>query len=423
MSSLNRPRVIIVGAGFAGLWAARALAHAEVDLLVLDRNNYHTFFPLLYQVAAAELEPEDIVYPVRSVLRGQKNVRFLMNEVSGIDLAAKQVKTGDTVFPYDFLILAVGSSAHFFGVKGAAEHAFPLKTLGQAIAIRNQVLFRFERALYETDPVRRRQMLTFAIVGGGPTGVEFAGALAELIRGPLVKDYPGLDPGEMHVILLEAADRLLAAFPKRLGEYAEKRLRKMGVEILLSAMVSQITSEAIKFMDGRTIPLETVIWTAGVHGEPFNAGLAVLKNGQVQVLPTLQSTDHLEVYITGDLAYLEETRHPEPMLGPVATQQGTAAARNILRQINGQAPRPFHYVNRGTMVTIGRNAAIAHIAGQTFTGFPAWVLWLGIHLYGLIGFRNRLLVMINWAWDYLFYERAVRLIVSSPEESPLSHDQ
>jgi NADH dehydrogenase len=423
MSSLNRPRVIIVGAGFAGLWAARALAHAEVDLLVLDRNNYHTFFPLLYQVAAAELEPEDIVYPVRSVLRGQKNVRFLMNEVSGIDLAAKHVKTGDTVFPYDFLILAVGSSAHFFGVKGAAEHAFPLKTLGQAIAIRNQVLFRFERALYETDPVRRRQMLTFAIVGGGPTGVEFAGALAELIRGPLVKDYPGLDPGEMHVILLEAADRLLAAFPKRLGEYAEKRLRKMGVEILLSAMVSQITSEAIKFMDGRTILLETVIWTAGVHGEPFNAGLAVLKNGQVQVLPTLQSTDHPEVYITGDLAYLEETRHPEPMLGPVATQQGTAAARNILLQINGQAPRPFHYVNRGTMATIGRNAAIAHIAGQTFTGFPAWVLWLGIHLYGLIGFRNRLLVMINWAWDYLFYERAVRLIVSSPEESPLSHDQ
>jgi NADH:ubiquinone reductase (H+-translocating) len=423
MSSLNRPRVIIIGAGFAGLWAARALAHTQVDLLVLDRNNYHTFFPLLYQVAAAELEPEDIVYPVRSVLRGQKNVRFLMNEVSGIDLAAKQVKTGDTVFLYDFLILAVGSSAHFFGVKGAAEHAFPLKTLGHAVAIRNQVLFRFERALYETDPLQRQQMLTFAIVGGGPTGVEFAGALAELIRGPLVKDYPGLDPGEMHVILLEAADRLLAAFPKRLGEYAEKRLRKMGVEILLSAMVSQITSEAINFMDGRAIPLETVIWTAGVHGEPFNAGLPVLKNGQVQVLPTLQSTEHPEVYIIGDLAYLDETGHPEPMLGPVATQQGTAAARNILRQINGQAPRPFHYVNRGTMATIGRNVAIADIAGRTFTGFPAWVLWLGIHLYGLIGFRNRLLVLINWAWDYLFYERAVRLIVSSPQENPLSHNQ
>jgi len=416
MTNPIRPRVVIIGAGFAGLWAARTLAHSQADVLVLDRNNYHTFFPLLYQVAAAELEPEDIVYPVRSVLRGQQNIRFLMNEVTEIDLIAKQVKTTDHVFPYDFLVLAIGSTSHFFGVTGAAEYAFQLKTLEQAIALRNHILFRFERALCETNPERRQQMLTFAIVGGGPTGVEFAGALAELIHGPLVKDYQALDPQEMHVLLLEATDRLLATFPERLGTYAAKRLQKMGVEIHLRAMVSQITPEYVQFKDGTTIPMETVIWTAGVHGKPVNADLPARRNGQVQTLPTLQSPDHPEVYIIGDLAYLEEAGLALPMLAPTATQQGEAAARNIIRQTIGQAPVPFHYINRGTMATIGRNAAIAYMWGHAFTGFPAWILWLGIHLYSLIGFRNRLLVLIDWAGDYLFYERAMRLIVSLPEE-------
>lgn len=395
MTIPDRPRVVIIGAGFAGLWVARTLFHSQTDVLLLDRNNYHTFFPLLYQVAAGELEPEDIVHPVRSILRGQQNIRFLMNEVTGINLVAKQVKTTDHVFPYDFLILAIGSTPHFFGVTGADEHAFQLKTLEHAIALRNHILFHFERALCETDPERRRRMLTFAIVGGGPTGVEFAGALAELIRGPLVKDYPLLDPREMHVLLLEASDRLLAPFPERLGIYAVKRLQKMGVEIHLQAMVSQITPESVQLKDGSTIPLETVIWTAGVRGELFNAELPTMQNGQVKVLPTLQTPDHPEVYIIGDLAFIEKDGKPLPMLGPVATQQGQAAARNIIRQTNGQAPVPFYYHNRGTMVTIGRNAAIAYIQGHAFSGFPAWILWLSIHLYSLIGFRNRLFVLIN----------------------------
>ena len=414
MTIPERPRVIIIGAGFAGLWAARSLSHSQAEVLVLDRNNYHTFFPLLYQVAAAELEPEDIVYPVRSVLRGQKNIRFLMNEVTEIDLAAKLVKTTDHVFPYDFLVLAIGSTSHFFGVTGADRHAFQLKTLEQAVALRNHILFRFERALCETDPERREQMLTFAIVGGGPTGVEFAGALAELIHGPLVKDYQALDPQEMHVLLLEASDHLLATFPENLGSYAQKRLQKLGVEIRLRATVSQITPRFVEFTDGTRIPLETVIWTSGVRGESFKAELPTMRNGQVKILPTLQSTDHPEVYVIGDLASLEEDGHSLPMLAPVATQQGEAAACNIIRQINGQEPVPFHYHNRGTMVTIGRNSAIAYVGGHTFAGFPAWILWLSIHLYGLIGFRNRLLVLINWAWDYLFFERAVSLIVSTP---------
>ncbi len=414
MTIPDRPRVVIIGAGFAGLWAARTLSHSQTDVLLLDRNNYHTFFPLLYQVAAGELEPDDIVYPVRSILRGQQNVRFLMNEVTGIDLVAKLVKTTDHVFPYDFLVLAIGSTTHFFGVTGADEYAFQLKTLEQAIALRNHILFRFERALCETDPERRRRMLTFAIVGGGPTGVEFAGALAELIRGPLVKDYPLLNPREMRVLLLEANDRLLAPFPERLGIYAVKRLQKMGVEINLRAIVSQITPEYVQFKDGAKIPLETVIWTAGVRGESFNAELPTTRNGQISVLPTLQTTDHPEIYVIGDLAFMVQDGHSLPMLGPVATQQGQAAARNIIRQTNGQAPVPFYYHNRGTMVTIGRNAAIAYIHGHAFSGFPAWILWLSIHLYSLIGFRNRLFVLINWAWDYLFYEHAVRLIVSLP---------
>ncbi|HEX7621060.1 MAG TPA: NAD(P)/FAD-dependent oxidoreductase [Anaerolineales bacterium] len=414
MTNPKRPRVVIIGAGFAGLWAARTLAYSQTEVLVLDRNNYHTFFPLLYQVAAAELEPEDIVYPVRRVLRGQQNIRFLMNEVTEIDLVGKQVKTTDHVFPYDFLVFAIGSTSHFFGVTGAAEYAYQLKTLEQASALRNHILFRFERALCETDPKHRQQMLTFAIVGGGPTGVEFAGALAELIRGPLVKDYQALDPREMHVLLLEATDRLLAPFPERLGTYAVSRLQKMGVEIHLRMIVNQITPEHVQFKDGSIIPLETVIWTAGVQGESFNAELPRMRNGQVRVLPTLQTPDHPEIYIIGDLAYLEEDGHSLPMLAPVATQQGEAVARNIIRQTNGQEPVPFHYHNRGTMVTIGRNAAIAYIGGHAITGFPAWILWLTIHLYSLIGFRNRLLVLINWAWDYLFFERAVHLIVSLP---------
>jgi len=414
MTIPDRPRVVIIGAGFAGLWAARTLSHSQTDVLVLDRNNYHTFFPLLYQVAAGELEAEDIVYPVRSILRGQQNIRFLMNEVTEINLAAKQVKTTDHVFPYDFLVLAIGSASHFFGVTGAAEYAFQLKTLEQAIALRNHILFRFERALCETDPERRRQMLTFAIVGGGPTGVEFAGALAELIRGPLAKDYQALDPREMRVLLLEATDRLLASFPERLGRYAAKRLAKMGVEVHLQAAVSQITPDCVRLKDETPIPLETVIWTSGVRGEPFDAELPTMRNGQVKVLPTLQTPDHPEVYVIGDLAFIEEDGHSLPMLAPVATQQGQAAARNIIRQANGQAPLPFRYHNRGTMVTIGRNAAAAYVWGHAFAGFPAWILWLSIHLYGLIGFRNRLLVLFNWAWDYLFFERTVSLIVSLP---------
>jgi NADH dehydrogenase len=414
----DHPKVVIVGAGFAGLRAARVLARSRADVLVLDHNNYHTFFPLLYQVAAAELEPEDIIYPVRSTLRGQKNLRLLVDEVTGVDSEKRLVKTVHHEFPYDFLVLALGSNSFFFGVEGASKYAFQLKTLEHAIVLRNHILFRFERALCETEKEKRRQMLTFAVIGGGPTGVEFTGAMAELIRGPLSKDYSALDFKEVRFLLLEASDHLLPGLPEQLQVYALNRLQKMGVEVRLGAMVTQITPESLTLKDGTVILLETAIWTAGVHGAPpaQMSNPPILRNGQVNVLPTLQVPGHPDIYVIGDLAQLEDDGHPVPMVAPVAVQEGEMAGQNIMRQISGQAPMLFHYQDPGTLVTIGRNAAAVHLGGRNFTGLFAWLLWLSVHLFKLIGFRNRLLVLINWAWDYLFFERGVRLIVPLPAE-------
>lgn len=405
----ERPRVVIIGAGFAGLWAARGLSGAPVQVLLVDRNNFHTFLPLLYQVAAAELEPEAIAYPVRSILRTMPNVDFLLAEVGGLDLAGQQIQTSAGTIDYDFLVLATGSTNHFFGVPGGQEHAFPLKTMTDAVALRSQILHCYEQAAYQTDPERRRQALTFTIVGGGPTGVEFAGALAELINGPLRKDYPHLNRQDSRVVLLEAQSALLPGLPPGLQTYAQARLQRMGVEVQRQASVEEITDNAVRIAGGLTIPTQTVVWTAGVQGGEW--GLPVVRGRRVAVLPTLQSPEHPNVYVLGDLASLEQAGRALPMVASVATQQGKAAAQNILRQLRDEPPLPFLYHDKGAMVTIGRNAAVARVFGRSFTGFPAWVLWLGVHLLNLIGFRNRLLVMLNWAWDYFLYERAVRLIL------------
>ena len=413
----RRPRVVIIGAGFGGLWATRALAGAQADVLVLDRNNYHTFFPLLYQVAAAELEPEDIVYPVRSILRRQPNARFLMRDVTGIDVANHRVNSGELNIHYDYLILSMGSASHDYGVSSVPEHAFPLKTMEHAILLRNHILCCFERALCETDATRRVGMLSFAIVGGGPTGVEFTGALAELVRAPLVKDYPTLDFSQVHVLMLEATDRLLTGLPERLHRYTFGHLQRMGVDVRLNSLVSQITKDSVILKDGQVIPTETVVWTAGVRGVslPGIWDFPTGRNGQVEVLPTLQVRDHPEIYAIGDLAHVEQDGRPLLMIAPVATQQGTWVAGNILRQMAEAQPQPFRYHDPGMMVTTGRNAAAVQLGRYAFTGFPAWVIWVAVHLFRLIGFRNRLLVLTNWAWDYLFFERVVRLILPLPE--------
>jgi len=419
----DRTRVVVVGAGFGGLWVARTIAPFSVDVLLMDQNNYHTFLPLLYQVAAAELEAEEIAHPVRSILRRLPNVQFALAKVEAIDPMAKLVKTENRTISYDYLVLSTGSVPEFFKIPGADKYALPLKTLEDGIAIRSQILACFEKAVHETDHRRREQMLTFTIVGGGPTGVEFAGALVELIRGALVRDFTTLDFQEVHVVLVEALGNLLSGFPERLQNRAVKRLVKMGVDVRLSSPVAEITPEAVLLKDGTFISTETVVWTAGVRGnlEADVAGLPTARNGQVLVLPTLQVEGYPDIYVVGDLARLEEDKDRLPMIAPVATQQGAHAARNIIRQISGLPPKVFRYRDRGKMVTIGRNYGLAQLFGWSFTGFPAWVIWLVVHLYNLIGFRNRIFVLIDWAWDYFFIERAIRLIIPRERMPPQVH--
>ena len=414
-SSSGRPRVVIVGAGFGGLSAARSLAHSPVDTLVIDRNNYHTFHALLYQVAAAELEPEEISYPVRTILRGIPNASFLMDQVERIDLNARTLNMAGHAIQYDYLILAAGSMTRFFGVDGAAENAFELKTLDNAIALRNHILCCLEQAGSEADAEVRRRLLTFAIIGGGPTGVEFAGALTELMRGPVTKDYPALNPSDVRVVLLQAVDSVLPDLPSRLRNYVLQRLRRMGIEVFLSAVATGATPEGVHLKDGSFIPSRTVVWTAGVRGEDLaeTLGLPVAGDGRVQVMPSLQLPGHPEAYAIGDLARVERDGQPLPFTAPPAIQEGTAAAQNIKRQLENSNPLPFQYRDKGSLATIGRFAAVACVGRREFRGFGAWVLWLGVHIFNLIGFRNRILVMVDWAWDFLLYERAVRLILPS----------
>ncbi len=416
----DRPRVVVVGAGFGGLWAAKALAKSPVDVLLIDRNNYHVFFPLLYQVAAAELEPEDIAYPVRSILHRRRNIDFLLADVTAVDMLAHMVKANGRNIPYDYLILATGSTTSYFGVHDAAEHAFPLRTLEQGIALRNHILSCFEKAVHEQDSSRRTNLTTFVIIGGGPTGVEFAGALAELVRGPVKKDYRSLDFQQVRVILLEAYGTLLPSLPHRLGAYAAHRLQKKAVDIQLGSSVTGVTLDAVHVKDGSTIPADTVVWTAGVQGSPDvqQWGLPLARSGRIAVESTLQVPNQPNVYVIGDLAYVEKNGHPLPMVAPVAVQQGTTVAKNVIRQTEGKDPQPFKYKDLGAMAVIGRNAAVAHLFNfLTFTGFIAWLIWLVVHLARLIGFRNRLIVLTSWAWDYLFFERVVRLILPTEASS------
>lgn len=410
---MSRPRVVIVGAGFGGLWSARALERHDVDVLLIDRNNYHTFFPLLYQVAASELGPAEIAYPVRSILRGAGNIQFRVSEVHGVDLEAKEIVTEDDRLGYDYLILALGSEPNFFGVEGAAEHAFPLRWMSQAIPLRHHVLSCFERAARTSDPDERRRALAFAVVGGGATGVEFSGALAELIFGPLLADFPCLSIDEVTVHLLEGGDRLLAGMPENLGAYALRRLALRKVRTRFGASVTRVTEQGVTLADGSEIATETVVWTAGVMGNPKvpEWGLPVGLGGRVTVEPTLQVPGYPDVFVVGDLAYFEHNGRPGPQVAPVAIQQARAAAANVARLSEGLDPRPFRFKDPGMLAVIGRNAAVAVLFGRSFKGLSAWLLWLFIHIAKLIGFRNRLLVLVNWGWNYTFFRRSARLIL------------
>ena len=408
----RRPTVVIVGAGFGGLRAARALRKAPVDVVLLDRHNYHLFQPLLYQVATAGLEPEQIAKPVRAILRGQQNFEFRMVQVTGVELAARQVVTDNGPVSYDYLILAVGGETNYFGMDSILRHGFGLKGVVDAVAIRNHVLRCFERAMLEPDAERRRALLTFVVVGGGPTGVEMAGALSELIRLVLVKDYPRLNIKDVRVLLLEATDRLLASLPARLREAAAETLWRKHVEVRFGAAVQDSDGARVTLKGGEVIPARTLIWAAGAQAVALTTqlGLPTARQGRVAVTPMLEAPGHAEVFVIGDAAYLEYEGAPLPMMAPVAIQMAETAAHNIERRLRGEAPLPFRYKDPGSLATIGRNAAVAYIGGIAFKGFLAWAVWLIVHIIQLIGFRNKLFVLMNWAWDYFFYERAARLI-------------
>jgi NADH dehydrogenase len=385
-----------------------------VDVTLVDRNNFHTFLPLLYQVAAAELEPFAIAQPVRTLMRGQANLQFLHATAMRVDPAGKIVHTDRGVYAYDYLIIATGTVAFDFGVRGARTHAFPLKTLEDGITLRSHILSRFEAATHEPDGARRRSALRFVVVGGGPTGVEFAGAVSELVRGPLARDYPGV-AGEASILLVEAADRLLLAFPPGLGAYALRRLERMNVEVRLGARVDEVGEDRVVFgsgEDGDEVECETVAWTAGVQASAETEGwsLPLSRDRRIRVGPTLQVEGYPEIFAIGDVASVE-TGDPPPMLAQAAMQGGVHAARGIVAIEKGAEPDQFRYHDKGIMAVIGRNAAAARIRGRSFTGFPAWLLWLGIHIAYLIGFRNRLAVLLNWAWDYVFFERSARILI------------
>lgn len=408
------PHVAIVGAGFAGLWAARELTKQPVRVTLFDRNNYHTFQPLLYQVAAAEIEPEQIAYPVRAVLRRRPNITFALADVTAVDLAAQTLTADGEEIAYDYLLLATGSVTQFFGIPGAAAYSFSLKSMEEAMLLRNHILTCFERAV-PADAELRRRLLTFVVVGGGPTGVEYAGALSELIRGPLRKDFPELNIAEVSVVLVEAVDRLLLAMPEKLSQYTAEQIRKMGIELRLNTEVTAVTPTEVHLKDGSTITTNSVVWVAGVGGEklPEDSGIAVQRNGRVPVRPTLQLPEHENVYTIGDLAAFEQDGEPLPMVAQVAIQQGVHAAHNILRQLAGEAPEAFRYQDKGSMATIGRNRAVAELNGRSLTGFPAWVIWLFVHILYIVGFRNRIMVLFTWAWRYITFEQTVRLILPS----------
>lgn len=410
-------RVVIAGMGFGGLSAARALAGSDVDVVMVDRNNYHLFQPLLYQVATAALEQESIAYPVRALARRWKNTRFRLGEVTGIDFEGRRLLLKDGDLPYDYLIVAVGSRTNFFGMTNVERYSFDLKRLDQAETLRNQVLLMFEKACREPDPARRRALLTFVIVGGGPTGVEFAGAMRELSLHVLARDYPEVSPDETRVMLVEAAGRLLTAMPEHLSTYACRRLEQMGVEVRLNASVADADGSRVILADGTVIDAHTLFWSAGVAASELAGRLGAAQGpaGRVRVEPDMSLSDHPDVFVIGDMAFFEQEGAALPMMAPVASQQGRFVARAIRARIDGRQPEPFRYVDKGAMATIGRSSAVAVSHGVSFSGYIAWLVWLLLHLYYLIGFKNRLLVMLNWAYYYFFKDRQVRLITGNSE--------
>jgi len=406
-------KVVIVGAGFAGLQCAQRLSGRPVDVLLIDRNNYHLFTPLLYQVASSLLNPSDIAYPVRAVFRGSPNVRFRVAQVTGVAFDAKVVQTADGGrLPYDCLVIATGSATNFFGMISVERAAHGLKDLPEAVALRTHVIRAFEGAARETDQAALRARLTFVVVGGGPTGVEYAGALSELIHRVLIRDYAELDLRAVRVILVEALDHVLPAFLPALSEDARKRLERLGVEVRLGARLLDATDGRITLSSGETLAARTLVWAAGVKPAELDTALDVprTRSRRIAVDEWLRIPDCPGAFAIGDVAGVTQDGRELAMMSPQAMQEGRYVADAVVRLERKQPLRPFRYRDKGIMATIGRHAAVAQVGPLSFTGPIGWFVWLFVHLYSIIGYRNRLVVLISWAWNYVFYDRPIRLV-------------
>jgi NADH dehydrogenase len=421
------PHVVVVGGGFGGLAVARELRRAPVRVTLIDRRNHHVFQPLLYQVATAALSPADISAPIRSLLRRHLNAEVLLAEVADVDATRREVVLGDgSRLRYDFLVIATGAMHHYFGNDEWAPFAPGLKSNEDALEIRRRFLLAFEAAEQEADPLVRQALLTFVVVGGGPTGAEMAGAFAEIARHSLIRDFRRINPATARILLLEGGERILAGYPPELSAFAQRALERIGVEVRTGAIVSRIEADAV-YVGNERIRTHNVVWAAGVAASPLGAclGVPLDRVGRVQVEPDLSVPGLPEVFVVGDLAAFEQGGKPLPGVAPVATQQGGTAARNIQRTLDGAPREEFVYRDRGSMATLGRAAAIAEIGRWKMRGLLAWLTWLFVHILFLIGFRNRLVVMIQWAWAYLTWQRGARLItgevgpVLAPPGEPL----
>jgi len=412
MTDLNH-RVVVVGGGFGGLWATRALANAPVNVILIDRENHHLFQPLLYQVATAGLSSPDIAAPLRHILRRQKNVEVRLASVTRVEPAARRVWLDDgNAVDYDTLLLASGATHTYFGHDEWAKNAPGLKTLDDALLLRRRLLLAFERAEVETDPARRDAWLSFAIVGGGPTGVELAGTLAEIARHTLKREFRHIDPSSAKVRLLEAGPRILSSFPESLSAKARKQLERLGVEVVTGSPVDSIDAEGYRLGDV-FVPARTVVWAAGVAASPIAQSLGVTldRSGRVPVLPDLTVPGHAEIFVAGDLATITQDGKLVPGIAPAAKQMGRHVAQTISARLAGRASTPFRYRDYGNLATIGRMAAVVDLHGLRLSGLLAWWFWLAAHVFFLIGFRNRIVVLLNWFMAYWSYQRAARIIV------------
>lgn len=411
-TAVKTPHVVIIGAGFGGIHTAQALAKNEVKITLIDKANYHLFQPLLYQVATAGLSVDDIAYPVRAIFREQKNVDFRLAEVSDVDFDNKVVTMNTGKISYDYLVIAAGGMTNYFGMDSMEKNGFGMKTLDESVTIRNHVLRMFELAAHEKDADKRRALLTFVIVGGGPTGVESAGALSELIYHVMIREYHHLNFKEVRIMLVEASDKVLASMPEELRDVTVETLIRKHVEVRMCVQVTEYDGTKMSLKGGEVIPTYTVVWAAGVKANNLidKLGIEQASMRRAVVNEFLQLPTRPEVFVIGDAAHFMQGERPLPMVAPVATQQANVAVKNICNLIRGKALKKFVYKDGGNMATIGRNAAVVHMGKFKTYGFFAWAIWSLVHILRLIGFRNRAVVFVKWMWDYLVYERVVRII-------------